>query len=304
MSIVLIRRHYWRLPFLPRLEGNPDLTITCFHSESSLEVRSSCKGHATLCVIAQEGHIGSAVSHATPSPHQSLSPYTWAKNRKFWTDKFDTWSKRKFWLMQLILVASRLHELLESKFPFVSRIEFICSKLANFYAHVSGSLVHRFLPIGIGYPSSCASRTTWLTAYWRSIRLRRWTPAATRRALVVPRGRQDAKWSLADYNWRILQARLFDKLVVGLTFSTFLCVGASLASLEIYNESGVHPCRLSSSYFCEGAFDQRFSTSQRLSNLFFFYIPVGLPSVQRSEAFERDNLGTRLYEHVDWKPGP
>ena len=38
-------------------------------------------------------------------------------------------------------LTSRLHELHESKFPFVSRIEFIRSKLSNFSAHVqSGSL--------------------------------------------------------------------------------------------------------------------------------------------------------------------
>ena len=36
------------------------------------------------------------------------------------------------------LVSSRLHELHESKFPFVSRIEFIRSKLSNFSAHVYG----------------------------------------------------------------------------------------------------------------------------------------------------------------------
>ena len=34
------------------------------------------------------------------------------------------------------LGTSRLHELHESKFPFVSRIEFIRSKLSNFSAHV------------------------------------------------------------------------------------------------------------------------------------------------------------------------
>ena len=33
---------------------------------------------------------------------------------------------------------SRLHELHEAKFPFVSRIEFIRSKLSNFSAHVYG----------------------------------------------------------------------------------------------------------------------------------------------------------------------
>ena len=36
------------------------------------------------------------------------------------------------------MVPSRLHELHESIFPFVSRIEFIRSKLSNFSAHVSG----------------------------------------------------------------------------------------------------------------------------------------------------------------------
>ena len=36
------------------------------------------------------------------------------------------------------LVPSRLHELHESKFPFVSRTEFIRSKLSNFSAHVYG----------------------------------------------------------------------------------------------------------------------------------------------------------------------
>ena len=36
------------------------------------------------------------------------------------------------------LVLNRLHELPESKLPFVFRIEFIRSKLSNFSAHVSG----------------------------------------------------------------------------------------------------------------------------------------------------------------------
>ena len=39
------------------------------------------------------------------------------------------------------LGTSRLHELHESKFPFVSRIEFIRSKLSNFSAHVYGVAV-------------------------------------------------------------------------------------------------------------------------------------------------------------------
>ena len=36
------------------------------------------------------------------------------------------------------LGTSRLHELHESKIPFVSRIEFIRSKLSNYFPHVSG----------------------------------------------------------------------------------------------------------------------------------------------------------------------
>ena len=39
------------------------------------------------------------------------------------------------------LGTSRLHELHDSKFPFVSRIEFIRSKLSNFSAHVYGANV-------------------------------------------------------------------------------------------------------------------------------------------------------------------
>ena len=48
---------------------------------------------------------------------------------------FDTCNSRKR------LVPSRLHELHVSKVPFVSRIEFICSKFSNFSAHVSGVTV-------------------------------------------------------------------------------------------------------------------------------------------------------------------
>ena len=58
--------------------------------------------------------------------------YMSRKIRKFRTDKFDTCNSCKR------LVPSRLHELHESKFPFVSRIEFIRSKLSNFSAHVYG----------------------------------------------------------------------------------------------------------------------------------------------------------------------
>ena len=42
--------------------------------------------------------------------------------------------------MQL-MGTSHLHELHESNFPFVSRIEFFCSNLSNFSAHVYGFTV-------------------------------------------------------------------------------------------------------------------------------------------------------------------
>ena len=41
------------------------------------------------------------------------------------------------------LVPSLLHEMHGSKFPFVTRIEFIRSKLSNFSAHVYGVIVSR-----------------------------------------------------------------------------------------------------------------------------------------------------------------
>ena len=41
------------------------------------------------------------------------------------------------------LVPSCLHELNESKFPFVTRIEFIRSKFSKISAHVSGTTIGR-----------------------------------------------------------------------------------------------------------------------------------------------------------------
>ena len=46
------------------------------------------------------------------------------------------------------LGTSRLHELRESKFPFVSRIKIIRPKLSNFPAHVSGARVSPRCPTG------------------------------------------------------------------------------------------------------------------------------------------------------------
>ena len=71
----------------------------------------------------------------------SVTPDTWAEkfesleriNSMRETNKsFDACNSCKW------LVPSRLHELHESKLLFVSRIEFIRSKLSNFSAHVSG----------------------------------------------------------------------------------------------------------------------------------------------------------------------
>ena len=54
------------------------------------------------------------------------------------------------------LVPSRLHKFYESKFPFVSRIEFIRSKLSNFSAHVYG--VSERIPSSFIYAITIISR--------------------------------------------------------------------------------------------------------------------------------------------------
>ena len=60
--------------------------------------------------------------------------------RKFRTDKFDSETTGNFDSCNLCkrLGTSGLHELHDSKVPFVSSIEFIHSKLSNFSAHVCG----------------------------------------------------------------------------------------------------------------------------------------------------------------------
>ena len=73
-----------------------------------------------------------------------LTPYTWA-------EKFESFERINSiretngnfdWCKSCKrLGTSRLHELHESKFPFVSRIEFIRSKLSIFSAHVYGVIV-------------------------------------------------------------------------------------------------------------------------------------------------------------------
>ena len=70
-----------------------------------------------------------------------VAPYTWAEKFESFerinslcerNENFDSCNSCKR------LGTNRLHELHESKFPFVSRIELICSKLSNFPAHVYG----------------------------------------------------------------------------------------------------------------------------------------------------------------------
>ena len=70
-----------------------------------------------------------------------MTPYTWAEKFESFEPinsiretigNFDSCNSCKR------LVSSRLHEMNESKFSFVSRIEFFRSKLSNFSAHVYG----------------------------------------------------------------------------------------------------------------------------------------------------------------------
>ena len=79
-----------------------------------------------------------------------MSPYTWAEKFESFerinsiretNGNSDSCNSCKR------LVPSRLHELHESKFPFVSRIEFIRSKLSNFSAHVYGVYVRCWSPV-------------------------------------------------------------------------------------------------------------------------------------------------------------
>ena len=62
------------------------------------------------------------------------------KIRNFRTNKFDSVTNGNFDSCNRFkrLGTSRLHQFHQSKFPFVTRIEFIRSKLSNFSAHVSG----------------------------------------------------------------------------------------------------------------------------------------------------------------------
>ena len=70
--------------------------------------------------------------------------YMSRKIRKFRMDKFDTLNKRIFFYSCNSckrLVPGRINELHESKFTFVSRIEYIRSKLSIFFLMYMGSLI-------------------------------------------------------------------------------------------------------------------------------------------------------------------
>ena len=92
--------------------------------------------------VQQVGGDG-AVSWVPLAVDQPRTPDTWAEKFESFerinsiretNGKFDSCNSCKR------LGTSRLHELHESKFPFVSRIEFIRSKLSNFLLMYSGSL--------------------------------------------------------------------------------------------------------------------------------------------------------------------
>ena len=92
-----------------------------------------------------------------------LTPYTWAEKFESFERinsiretnvNFDSCNSCKR------LGTSRLHELHESKFTFVSRIEFIRSKLSNFSAHVYGVTI----PTNNWHPTGPLER--YLTALW------------------------------------------------------------------------------------------------------------------------------------------
>ena len=69
------------------------------------------------------------------------------------------------------LVPTRLHDLHESKLSFVSRIEFIRSKLSNFSAHVSGpmSAERRCPAIWVGGPRSVPGLSSLVTPFTYAI---------------------------------------------------------------------------------------------------------------------------------------
>ena len=95
-----------------------------------------------------------------------MTPYTWAE--KF--ERFERISSIRetngnfdSCISCKRLGTSRVHELHESKFPFVSRIECIRSKLSNFSAHVYGVNVTRLLGVA-------GRQFTLVVTVWQAIR--------------------------------------------------------------------------------------------------------------------------------------
>ena len=137
-------------------------TRTCVHSGTQQT------GDRTEAVAARFSRRSNPMEPFTAAINDRV--YMSRKIRKLRTDKFDGETNGNFDSCNScnLLGTSRLHELHESKFPFVSRIEFIRSKLSNFSDHVYGVNVCR--PQMASPPSGTALR-------WHQFRL---LPAAQR----------------------------------------------------------------------------------------------------------------------------
>ena len=104
-------------------------------------LRDDLARRSEIHVVIIISYNRAAVSPVTQRKHESATPYTWAEKFESFerinsiretNGNFDSCNSCER------LGTSRSHELHESKFPFVSRIEFIRSKLSNFSAHVYG----------------------------------------------------------------------------------------------------------------------------------------------------------------------
>ena len=122
-SIRDLRKDRWTVVIVPYTTSS----ALNFKWLASAEMINSSRRAGTI--------IHTAFSSASPTP------YTWAEKFESFerinsiretNGNFDSCNSCKR------LVPSRLHELHESEFPFVSRIEFIRSKVSNFSAHVYG----------------------------------------------------------------------------------------------------------------------------------------------------------------------
>ena len=116
----------------------------------------------SLCLRPLSPHLSASASASPLRPpccHPVMTAYTWAEKIESFerinsiretNGNFDSCNSCKR------LGTSRLHELHESKFPFVSRIEFIRSKLSIFSAHVYWSLL--WPPVNVSDLMNCPSR--------------------------------------------------------------------------------------------------------------------------------------------------